>query len=72
MTPIEITVFAATGFGLVSSFVGPLRFDRAYQSIGRTGIAWFANEADRTYEELVLEDEQDAPIPVRPLRGRTP
>ncbi len=70
MTPIEIIVFAVAALGLVGSFVGPLRFDRAFESFGRTGSVWFDHPSDRTYAELPSEDERDAPIPVRPLRGR--
>jgi len=70
MTAFEIIVFAVAAFALVSSFIGPLRFDRAFQSLGRNGRVWIDHPADRTLEESGPDEERDAPIPVRPLRSR--
>ena len=69
MTAMEIIVFIVTGLGILAAFVGPLRFDRAFASLGRTGL-WFDHPADRTPEESGVEEERDAPIPQRPLRAR--
>ena len=65
MNTFEIIVLAVTGAGIVASFVGPLRIDRAFASLGRTGL-WIDHPVDRSPEERAPDEERDAPIPRRP------
>jgi hypothetical protein len=69
MNAFEIIVFVVTAVGVVAAFVGPLRFDRAFASLGRTGL-WIDHPDDRAPEERAADEERDAPIPRRPLRSR--
>jgi hypothetical protein len=69
MNALEIIIFVVIAVAILASFVGPLRFDRAIGSIGRTGL-WFDHPADHTLEQSGVEEERDAPIPRRPLRAR--
>ena len=39
--------------------------------LGRDGVVWFDHLADLPIDQRPLEDELDAPIPRRPLVGRS-
>ena len=45
--------------------------DRADRLAGRDGAMWFDHLADLPLEERPSEDALDAPIPRRPLHGRS-
>jgi hypothetical protein len=47
-----------------------LRRPSPFDSLGRTGSSWFAHPDDLSLEDQPSEDELDAPLPVRRLRGR--
>jgi hypothetical protein len=47
-----------------------LRSPNVLDRLGRSGSSWFAHPDDLSLEHQPSEDERDAPIPVRRLRGR--
>ena len=64
---VTILVTAATaGIGVYTY----LRTGGALSELGRNGVMWFEHTGDRPIEDRPSEDERDAPIPRRPLRGR--
>jgi hypothetical protein len=40
------------------------------EQLGRHGQTWFDHPSDLDPSQLPSEDDRDAPIPKRPLRGR--
>ena len=48
-----------------------LRSPSALDRLGRSGSSWFDHPDDLALEYRPSEDERDAPIPVRRLRGRS-
>ncbi|MDQ6745214.1 MAG: hypothetical protein M3Z27_04245 [Actinomycetota bacterium] len=65
-TIILIVTVAAVVLALSAVF-GP---GRSLQDIGRSGSLWFDHQDDLPLDQRPSEDERDAPIPRRPLRGR--
>lgn len=47
-----------------------LRVNRVLNELGRRGSNWFDRAEDLPIEDRPSEDDLDAPIPQRPLRGR--
>ncbi len=65
-TIILIVAVAAVALALGARF-GPAR---SLQDIGRSGSFWFDHQDDVPLDQRPSEDDRDAPIPRRPLRGR--
>jgi hypothetical protein len=71
MTPLELIILLVAAFGAAVAFVGYFRAStRGIEHIGRQGQAWFDRAEDRPIAERPNEDDRDAPLPRRPLRGR--
>ncbi|HWD65268.1 MAG TPA: hypothetical protein VG405_08840 [Solirubrobacteraceae bacterium] len=66
---LEILVIVVAVIGLLVSFTRAFSPLRAADEIGRVGN-WFAHEDDLAPEERRDANENDPPIPHRPLRGR--
>lgn len=52
------------GLAVILRAGGPL------DSLGRQGSTWFSHESDLPLSDRPSEDDRDAPLPRRPLRGR--
>jgi hypothetical protein len=66
----EIVTIAVTAGTVVFGVIDYLRTGSALVGLGESGSFWFDHLADRPFEQRPSEDEVDAPIPRRPLRGR--
>ena len=64
-----VTILVVVGT-VVVGLADYLRFGGALKRLGRNGTIWFDHLADLPIDARPSEDEQDAPIPRRPLRGR--
>ena len=64
-----VTILVTVG-SLVVGVVDYLRSGGALAQLGRQGGLWFDHAADRPIADRPSEDQIDAPIPRRPLRGR--
>jgi hypothetical protein len=67
--------FEAVTIGVAASAVAVtlgiyLRSPNALDRLGRSGSSWIDHPDDLALEHRPSEDEPDAPIPVRRLRGR--
>jgi hypothetical protein len=64
---VTIGVAATSAIVTLGIFLrGPSPLDH----LGRSGSSWFAHPDDLSLEDQPSEDELDAPLPVRRLRGR--
>ena len=71
MTPLEVIIILVAAFGAVVAFAGYFHnAPRGLQNIGRQGHTWFDRAGDRPVSERPNEDDRDAPLPRRRLRGR--
>lgn len=66
---METLVILVVAIGLLVSLTRLFSPLRAAQEIGRVGT-WFAHEDDLELEERRDVNQNDPPIPHRPLRGR--
>ena len=66
---METVVILVVTIGLVLSVTRRFSPLRAAQEIGRVG-GWFAHEDELALEERPDVNQNDPPIPHRPLRGR--
>jgi hypothetical protein len=64
-----VTILVVVGT-LVVGGLDYLRRGGPLSQLGRTGALWFDHTTDRAISDRPSEDEIDAPIPRRPLRGR--
>jgi hypothetical protein len=64
-----VTILVTVGTAVVG-LVDHLRSGGPLTQLGRQGAWWFEHPADRPISERPSEDQIDAPIPRRPLRGR--
>ena len=70
MTAYEtVTILVVVGT-VVVGVVDYLRSGGPLTQLGRVGTLWFDHLADRSVSDRPSEDQIDAPIPRRPLRGR--
>ncbi len=58
--------FTAVAVALVNT----LRHGGPLDQLGRQGATWFSHERDLPLDQRPSEDERDAPLPRRSLRGR--
>jgi hypothetical protein len=72
MTLLEVIIILVAAFGGVVAFAEYLyrAAPRGLEHIGRQGHAWFDRADDRPISERPNEDDRDAPLPRRRLRGR--
>jgi len=66
---LETLVIVVAVIGLLLSLTRRFSPLRAAQELGRVG-GWFAHEDDLPLEERPDVNQNDPPIPRRPLRGR--
>jgi hypothetical protein len=70
VTTFEIVVIVVGVLGIGIALTPWFRPSRLMQRIGRRGGTWFDHPDDLPVEQRPADDERDAPIPARPLRGR--
>ncbi len=70
MTAFETVLVVVAVVGIGVALTPWFRPSRLMHRIGRRGGTWFDHADDLPAEQRPAEDERDAPIPVRPLRGR--
>lgn len=70
MSTFAVVVIVVAVVGIALGLTPWFRPSRLMRRIGRRGGIWFDHVDDLPVEEQPREDEQDAPIPARPLRGR--
>jgi hypothetical protein len=66
----EIVTIGVTAGALLFGVIDYLRTGSALVGLGRGGALWFDHLADQPFDQRPSEDDRDAPIPRRPLRGR--
>jgi len=70
MSAFEVVTILVTVGGTAIGLIAYLRGGGPLAELGRHGALWFEHPSDRPYAERPAEDERDAPLPRRPLRGR--
>jgi hypothetical protein len=70
MNAFEIVTLVVSLVAIVIALLTYFRFSRVVQDLGRHGGNWFDHAEDMQVGDRPSEDERDAPIPKRPLRGR--
>jgi hypothetical protein len=67
----QTVTVAVTSVGIALASSRFFRPAQALRDLGRFGGAWFDHTEDQPLEEQPDGNVNDAPIPVRPLRGRS-
>jgi hypothetical protein len=70
MNAFEVVTLIVCIVALVIATASFLRVSRAIDQLGRRGSTWFDHSEDLADGDRPSEDDRDAPIPKRPLRGR--
>ena len=70
MTTFEVVLIVVAVVGITVALTPWFRPTRVMRRIGRRGTTWFDHAGDLPVDQRPAEDERDAPIPARPLRGR--
>jgi hypothetical protein len=70
MNAFEIVTFVVALVAIVVAVFSYLRLRSVLEALGRRGGLWFDHADDLPVHDKPVEDELDAPIPQRPLRGR--
>ena len=70
MSTFEIVVIVVAVIGIGLALTPWFSISRLMARIGRSGGTWFDHADDLPVEQRPSDDERDAPIPKRPLRGR--
>jgi hypothetical protein len=70
VTTFEVVLIVVAVLGIGLALTPWFRPSRVMERIGRRGTTWFDHPGDLPVDERPPDDERDAPIPVRPLRGR--
>ncbi|MGI8863145.1 MAG: hypothetical protein ACR2JH_01895 [Solirubrobacteraceae bacterium] len=70
MIAFEAVTIGVAVAGTTAALVSYLRGPGPLEELGRYGASWFAHPGDLPLSERPSEDERDAPLPKRPLRGR--
>lgn len=68
-TYAALTILVTAGTAVVG-LIDYMRSGGALTQLGRQGSLWFSHAEDLPVEQQPSEDQLDAPIPRRPLRGR--
>jgi hypothetical protein len=70
MNAFEVVTFVVAVAAIALALFSYLRLSRVLNEFGRRGSNWFDRVEDLPIEDRPSEDDIDAPIPKRPLRGR--
>jgi hypothetical protein len=70
MNAFEVVTLVVCVIALLVAAASFFRVNRVIDQLGRRGGTWFDHREDIDPEERPSEDDRDAPIPKRPLRGR--
>ena len=70
MIVFEAVTIGVAVVGAAVAVVTYLHGPGALEQLGRQGQAWFEHSGDRAVSDRPSEDERDAPLPRRRLRGR--
>ena len=70
MTAFEFVTIAVAAGSVGAGLATLLRAGGPLDQLGRQGGMWFSHPGDLPLADRPSEDERDAPLPVRPLRGR--
>jgi hypothetical protein len=70
MNAFEAVTFVVAVAAILLAVYSYLRLNRVLGELGRRGGNWFDRAEDLPIEDRPSEDDVDAPIPKRPLRGR--
>ncbi len=71
MNAFELVTIVVSAIAIVLATTSYFRVSRVLERLGRSGGAWFDHADDAALSDRPSEDERDAPIPRRPLRGRS-
>jgi len=69
MSAFEVVTVIVSAVAIALAASSWFRVKRVLDQMGRRGLS-FEHPSDRDISERPDEDERDAPIPKRPLRGR--
>ncbi len=69
MNAFEIVTIVVAVVAIVIALTTYFRVGRALEQLGRRGGTWFDHSEDADVAERPSEDDRDAPIPKRPIRG---
>jgi hypothetical protein len=70
MNAFEVVTLVVCIIALLVAAASFFRVSRAIDQLGRRGSTWFDHTEDISADDRPSEDDRDAPIPKRPLRGR--
>jgi hypothetical protein len=70
VSAFEVVTIAVSAVAIALSLTSYFRVSRVLDRLGRGGQAWFDHAGDADIASRPSEDDRDAPIPKRPLRGR--
>ncbi len=70
MNAFEVVTIVVSVIAIALAATFYFRVSRVLDRLGRSGQAWFDHADDAAVTERPSEDERDAPLPKRPLRGR--
>ena len=69
MNAWEIVTIVVAVIAILLAATTYLRVSRALDQLGRRGSSWFDHAEDIAAGDRPSEDDRDAPIPKRPVRG---
>jgi hypothetical protein len=70
MSAFEVVTIVVCVIAIALAATSYFRVSRVLQELGRHGPSWFDHEDDLDVSDRPSDDERDAPIPKRPIRGR--
>jgi hypothetical protein len=70
MSAFEVVAIIVGVVGVALALTPFFSTRRTLTQLGHGGRTWFERPEDRAPDERPSDDERDAPIPQRPLRGR--
>lgn len=70
MNTIEVLTIGVAVIGGVAALASYLHAPGGFADLGRTGQTWFDRIDDHALADRPSEDDRDAPLPRRRLRGR--
>ena len=69
MNAWEVVTIVVAVIAIALAATTYFRVSRALDQLGRRGSSWFDHSEDIAPEQRPSEDDRDAPIPKRPVRG---
>ncbi len=70
MSFFELVTMSICFTAVAVALIATLRHGGPLDQLGRQGAMWFSHDGDLPLDQRVSEDERDAPLPHRALRGR--